>query len=501
MPTYDNELADSRDREARANARVTELEQRCAELEKELKQARIGARFQHAHQVDQVRRWREISESEQQAVSRSETSIKLLEKAHEREQVAVAIALEKAHTAERKLFAAKIIQLRSSKMLQSEHDQALQKLRKSVEMHVRHERFAEITKEAADSLKEQEAIKASRAMWEAKQLKFHARDGHVEPLGHWLKQLVMTRLREMATQHTAATRAASSKFDLIDIQALTMGNAEEAARGLETFLMLDHEELHQRLANGTDGIRMEVNASGDAEVIECFEYVTAQRAGSSQLIFGNSPYPRDCDATGLREDRKDAKGDGMRLADFLHHEIARRAELKEAHVVALRLYSTAAFKMINTPLRDHKRTTAHPLAATVKWLADAIKMLRAVDTEKRQFDLWRGMKNLDVLDSFTQKGGTEFATMSTTSDIDVAVQYGLSTHSLLFKVVANSFMERGADIAFLSTFPGEKEFVYPPLTYLEPTGGIEQIVIEAGEAGPEIPGASITVVEVHPKFT
>jgi hypothetical protein len=84
--------------------------------------------------------------------------------------------------------------------------------------------------------------------------------------------------------------------------------------------------------------------------------------------------------------------------------------------------------------------------------------------------------------------------------VTVAVQYAMSTHSLLFKVVANSFMERGADIAFLSAFPGEKEYVYPPLTYLEPTGGTATIEVEEGAAGAGSPPVKITVVEVQPKI-
>ena len=57
--------------------------------------------------------------------------------------------------------------------------------------------------------------------------------------------------------------------------------------------------------------------------------------------------------------------------------------------------------------------------------------------------------------------------MSTTSDIRVAIEYALSRNSLLFKVVADSFMCRGADITFLSAFPAEHEFVYPPLVSLQ----------------------------------
>ena len=37
---------------------------------------------------------------------------------------------------------------------------------------------------------------------------------------------------------------------------------------------------------------------------------------------------------------------------------------------------------------------------------------------------------------------------------------------------------RDPDISFLSAFPGEAEFLFPPLTYLEPTGNVETVVVE-----------------------
>jgi len=160
--------------------------------------------------------------------------------------------------------------------------------------------------------------------------------------------------------------------------------------------------------------------------------------------------------------------------------------------------STAAFKALNSPLRDHGRTEAHPLAATVFLLADGIKKLRALDAENRSLDLWRGMRNLGASEAFIQSGGTEFAIMSTTSDPTVAVRYALGDSSLLFKLRADSFMDRGADIAFLSAFPSEREYVYPPLTYLKPTGKLETIHVAAGEVGDGSPETSITVLEVQP---
>ena len=50
-------------------------------------------------------------------------------------------------------------------------------------------------------------------------------------------------------------------------------------------------------------------------------------------------------------------------------------------------------------------------------------------------------------------------------------------------------MDRGADLAWCSAFPGEKEFLFPPLTYLEPTGETQTLRVD---------DATFTVIDVHP---
>ena len=81
--------------------------------------------------------------------------------------------------------------------------------------------------------------------------------------------------------------------------------------------------------------------------------------------------------------------------------------------------------------------------------------------------------------------------MSTTTDLKVAVQYAASPMSLLFKIKTTSFMQRGADIMYLSAFPHELELIYPPLTYLRPTGNVMEYTVEDGLM-------EILVVEVEP---
>ena len=78
---------------------------------------------------------------------------------------------------------------------------------------------------------------------------------------------------------------------------------------------------------------------------------------------------------------------------------------------------------------------------------------------------------------------------------------GASSHTLLFKLKVASFLTRGADISFLSAFPAEQEFLYPPLTYLRPTGKHEVVAFQPGEAGGEGADAlKFTVVEVEPQM-
>ena len=64
---------------------------------------------------------------------------------------------------------------------------------------------------------------------------------------------------------------------------------------------------------------------------------------------------RDCDEDGfVLRSRLTAEGRGMRLSDFVAHEDAVLAGLREAHVAALRFYTTAAFATINNGLRDQE---------------------------------------------------------------------------------------------------------------------------------------------------
>ena len=182
---------------------------------------------------------------------------------------------------------------------------------------------------------------------------------------------------------------------------LICGEYEHAAKGFFKMLNVSEEEVFKRSLAGVAAIEEEVKALGDKNVLKQLEYILHSRA--SVKSFSN----------GLRD-----KGhEGMRLQDFVSHEHAVTAELTEAEVVSLRLYTTSAFKQINDPLRDQERISrgeAHPLPVTVTLIAKGIKKLRTINAHKaaavKAVVLWRGMKNVTTTAKFAEMGGTEVMT-------------------------------------------------------------------------------------------
>ncbi|KAL3930332.1 MAG: hypothetical protein SGPRY_001582 [Prymnesium sp.] len=208
----------------------------------------------------------------------------------------------------------------------------------------------------------------------------------------------------------------------------------------------------------------------NADVLDWLEYILKDPASEKQF------------SNGVR----DAGREPVHFDFFLKHEMAQKAELDPAHVLALRLYTTHAFKYINGPLRATgygRGKRPHPLPITVMFISEGIKRLRAVYAASKNatkvVNLWRGIKNLKVAEEFMmeQRGGTEVAPMSTTSNFRVAAQYGLSENTLIFKIKVSNFMQYGAELQWLSAFPGDAEVCYPPLTYLQPTGRTQVVTI------------------------
>ena len=284
---------------------------------------------------------------------------------------------------------------------------------------------------------------------------------------------------------------------------LVTGNPMESVLGLSYFLGVEDHKVQSAKIKGLEELEREILASGDEEVISNMKYVLHDVASERQY------------SNGIR----DLNNSGKRLQDFVNHPIAKKYQLREEHVAALRIYTTSAFRSINGPLRRNQSVSVHeqekaphPFPVTVTLIDDAIKRLRAstANTFERKSQqslssssndleenvhtyLWRGIKNTKISEDFLQgnKGGTELGLMSTTQDLKIAIEYSksLEGNALLFKFKIDNIKQFGANIAWLSAFPTEEEILYPPLTFLQPTGRVETTTIN---------GLAFTTVEIEP---
>ena len=183
--------------------------------------------------------------------------------------------------------------------------------------------------------------------------------------------------------------------------------------------MRDQDVFSKLASSGVTSIVEEFDAHGTESDRECLRYVLEMLAGSSPKRFQDG-LMRDCNADGQllcsREIKlpNDAKRP-MLFEDFCTHPNSIQAGLGRMHVLALRLYTTAAFRSFNDPLRDAQRTEPHGFPATINCIAEGIRRLRAVsatrDDAHQEVELWRGLADTTLPETFLKFGGTELAPM------------------------------------------------------------------------------------------
>ena len=97
------------------------------------------------------------------------------------------------------------------------------------------------------------------------------------------------------------------------------------------------------MGQGVEAIVAEWEANGTAEDKECLDYVLRQRANSNPKRWPHSGgHQMDTFEGGHPPDGRA----GQPLRYFVDHPNAKRAALLEEHVLCLRLYTTAAFKVM-----------------------------------------------------------------------------------------------------------------------------------------------------------
>ena len=300
--------------------------------------------------------------------------------------------------------------------------------------------------------------------------------------------------KTVATEKAIKTPSVNSELYVGDPSDLVTGSPVDAVLGLESRMNVSsqrHDEYHDRLRKEVEGIRDEViklskNLPNSLEICAVLRFIL-DTEGSEHIV--------------------DTKMQSAQLSDLLLHHNSKAANLTLAQVAALRLYTTLVYQFMNGPLRDNARYSQGkpcPLAATTCFATEGIKKLRALGVDlQNDRVLWRGMRNLKVTGDFMQMGGTERGFMSATTQLKLAVRYALNQHKqgqeqdlVLFKIRVPDFMSAGAKLAWLSAFPQEDEVLYPPLTFLKPTGRVDHMDFQRD--GRQI---RLTVVEVVPHIS
>ena len=230
---------------------------------------------------------------------------------------------------------------------------------------------------------------------------------------------------------------------------------------------------------------------------------------------------REINASGSDEDKgnmrhilngtQDASwSNAVTLDVLLTHCDAQACHLQRHHVFALRYYTTSSFKSINDPLRDRRPAAPpHPLAATTYFLNEGLGKLEAVDARKDDFrqprTFWRGLKDRGVTFDIIDRGGTELAFGSTSTDQAVALKFATVADDgsavqcpLLLEFCSEDFNTHGRDVRFLSVYPGENEVLYAPLTYLRCDGVTKKTLPDPRDGAAPGSTVRVLVVKVRP---
>jgi hypothetical protein len=203
------------------------------------------------------------------------------------------------------------------------------------------------------------------------------------------------------------------------------------------------------------------------------------------------------------------------------------------------------YRRINDPLRiGCSNERPHPYQTLVAILDEAIRRLQVSSFERLPLHdpdgqaapssttlaaapanrfLWRGVRDVEEGATFRMRGGADMAPLSTSSRRKVAEWYaaGEATYqaTLLFKIKVSNPFCCGADISCFSVNPGEVlrprttegpvslilihhcrcwqyEYIFPPGTYLQPTGEAVSETMTFEQPG-STSGTTIRVLEVQ----
>ena len=179
------------------------------------------------------------------------------------------------------------------------------------------------------------------------------------------------------------------------------------------------------------------------------------------------------------------------IEDLLQTETAKAAKLTREETIAIVMYTGPAFVLYNAALRrwpadiyNALKDSGNLFPTTIFVLVSAINKLSRCALIPPGTLLYRGLGGtLEFPDRFTRPdadcatphalGFLEFGFMSTTADKSVAVQYsGVRENrpKAGILLIRPNTVDRGADISQFSQYPGEKEFLFGPYSFVQGDG-------------------------------
>ena len=144
------------------------------------------------------------------------------------------------------------------------------------------------------------------------------------------------QIQQAVLSTTSVVDKAAAESKLFEkVYELKTGLPEIAAEGLIACMNVKAKDLYRLLGDGKDAILKEVKSFAEGstdpakkEVLELLNYILKEKTSEKK-------YPN-----GIRDEGRK----GVELADFLTDKKAQKAHLTEAEVVAIRLYTTAAYR-------------------------------------------------------------------------------------------------------------------------------------------------------------
>ena len=174
--------------------------------------------------------------------------------------------------------------------------------------------------------------------------------------------------------------------------------------------------------------------------------------------------------------------------------ILKGARFVEEEVIALRSYTGCIYMKMNGALRQSSGRMPEHLFHDLKGnryvsimhaLVSGVIKLSHICILPANGEVFRGVSGFELppcfheRDEFGAKGGVDYAFMSTTTDMKVALDYSAGPGALVFRI-AVGMIDRGADLCFLSQYPAEREIVMPPRSCLEVRGDLLTVASDHG---------------------